>query len=43
MSIAQNRKLERISDHTLVVGVDIAKKRHVARPAIFGGWNWPSR
>ncbi len=31
MSIAQNRKLERISDHTLVIGVDIAEKRHVAR------------
>ena len=37
MSIAQNRKLERISEHTLVVGVDIAKKRHVARAGNFRG------
>ena len=37
MSIAQNRKLERIAEHTLVVGVDIAKKRHVARAGNFRG------
>ena len=37
MSIAQNRKLERISEHTLVVGVDIAKNRHVARAGNFRG------
>ncbi|MFO2551291.1 IS110 family transposase [Alicyclobacillus cycloheptanicus] len=31
MSISQNRKIRRITDSTLVVGADIAKKIHVAR------------
>lgn len=31
MSITQNNKIERITDSTLVVGADIAKKVHVAR------------
>lgn len=31
MSIAQNSKICRITDSTLVVGADIAKKIHVAR------------
>lgn len=33
MSITQNSKIRRISDSTLVVGADIAKKVHVARAA----------
>lgn len=31
MSITQNSKIRRITDSTLVVGADIAKKVHVAR------------
>jgi len=31
MSITQNSKIRRITDSTLVVGTDIAKKVHVAR------------
>lgn len=31
MSITQNNKIRRITDSTLVIGADIAKKVHVAR------------
>jgi transposase len=31
MSITQNSKIRRITDSTLVIGADIAKKVHVAR------------
>ena len=31
MSITQNSKIRRITDSTLIVGADIAKKVHVAR------------
>jgi hypothetical protein len=39
MSITQNSKIRSITDYTLVIGADIAKKVHVARAsglAMFG-------
>ena len=37
MSIAQNEKIGRITEKTLIIGVDIAKKDHVARASNFRG------
>jgi len=37
MAMNQNAKLERISDESLIVGIDIAKKVHVARAVDWGG------
>jgi transposase len=43
MKYKQNRKLEQITESTLIVGADIAKKVHVARAQDFRGMEYGSR
>lgn len=43
MKYMQNRKLEQITESTLIVGADIAKKVHVARAQDFRGMEYGSR
>ena len=43
MKYKQNRKLEQITDSSLIVGADIAKKVHVARAQDFRGIEYGSR
>jgi len=37
MNYTQNRKIKQVKESTLVVGIDIAKKTHVARAQDFRG------
>jgi len=37
MNYTQNQKISQISSHTLIIGVDIAKFKHVARAQDFRG------
>jgi hypothetical protein len=43
MKYKQNRKLMQITESTLIVGVDIARKVHVARAQDFRGIEYSSR
>jgi transposase len=43
MKYKQNRKLEQITESTLIVGADIGKKVHVARAQDFRGIEYGSR
>ena len=37
MNYKQNKKISQLTDKTLIVGVDIAKNKHVARAQDFRG------
>jgi hypothetical protein len=40
MDFNRNKKMDQIHDTTLIVGVDIGKKKHVARAVDDRGKNW---
>jgi len=43
MNYNQNRKISQITENTLIVGVDIAKHKHVARAQDFRGIDLANR